>query len=57
MSAGPGFEYTWMDSTKRSVKVSGPQYADYVMTWIQSLMLDETVFPTKAGKYITLWNI
>ncbi|KAJ3384325.1 Maintenance of ploidy protein mob2 [Lobulomyces angularis] len=49
MSSGPGFEYTWTDSQKKTIKLPGPQYIDYVMTWIQNLIDDESIFPTKAG--------
>ncbi|ORX99435.1 Mob1/phocein [Basidiobolus meristosporus CBS 931.73] len=50
MSAGPGVEYTWVDSQKKSVKLPAPQYIDYVMSWIQNMLNDENVFPTKAGR-------
>ena len=43
-----GVEYYWTDSSKRSLKLPAPQYIDYVMTWLQNQLLDESVFPTKA---------
>ena len=49
MSAGPENEYLWSDATKKNVKVSAPQYVDYVMSWIQQQLDDQTAFPTKAG--------
>jgi hypothetical protein len=49
MTMNAGCDYYWIDSSKRTVKVSAPQYVDYVMTWIQNVMEDEGVFPTKAG--------
>ncbi|KAJ3300078.1 MOB kinase activator 1B [Borealophlyctis nickersoniae] len=49
MNAGPSVEYTWTDSQRRSVKVPAPQYVDYVMTWIQNILNDENVFPTRGG--------
>ncbi|KAJ1909669.1 Maintenance of ploidy protein mob2 [Tieghemiomyces parasiticus] len=49
MSAGPSHEYTWTDNSLRNAKLPAPQYIDYVMTWIQNLLDDEAVFPTKAG--------
>lgn len=50
MHGGPGFEYAWTDyATKRASKISAPQYADYVMTWMENLIHDEAVFPTRAG--------
>jgi len=33
------------------VQLPAPTYIDYVMTWIQNLLDDETVFPTKSGMY------
>ncbi|KND01442.1 uncharacterized protein SPPG_03246 [Spizellomyces punctatus DAOM BR117] len=49
MNAGPSTEYTWTDGQRRTVKIPAPQYVDYVMTWIQNVLNDETVFPTKSG--------
>ncbi|TPX67715.1 hypothetical protein SpCBS45565_g03603 [Spizellomyces sp. 'palustris'] len=49
MNAGPSAEYTWTDGQRRTVKIPAPQYVDYVMTWIQNVLNDETVFPTKSG--------
>ncbi|KAI9592252.1 Mob1/phocein [Syncephalis fuscata] len=50
MGAGTGVEYTWTDSQRRNVKLPAPHYIDYVTTWIQNLLDDETIFPTRAGK-------
>ncbi|CAG8579371.1 7152_t:CDS:2 [Racocetra fulgida] len=33
---------------KKSTKLPAPTYIDYVMTWVQNLVNDENVFPTKA---------
>lgn len=49
MSAGPGVEYTWIDSQKRAVKLPASQHVDYVMSWIQNMINEESVFPTKQG--------
>lgn len=43
------FEYLWMDGQKKTSKVPAPQYIDFVMTWIQTLINDENTFPTKDG--------
>ncbi|KAJ3338885.1 Maintenance of ploidy protein mob2 [Gonapodya sp. JEL0774] len=48
MSAGT-CEYHWTDSSKRSIKVSAPQYVDFATTQIQAQLSDETQFPTKSG--------
>ncbi|KAF9175715.1 Maintenance of ploidy protein mob2 [Mortierella sp. AD011] len=50
MSAGTGFEYLWMDGHKKQSKVPAPQYIDFVMSWIQTLINDENTFPTKDGR-------
>ena len=48
MSAGTKYEYLWADGKdiKKPIKVSAPEYADYLMTWVQNILEDETVFPT-----------
>ncbi|KAI8854419.1 Mob1/phocein [Chytridium lagenaria] len=48
MSAGPGHDYLWVDSQRRSVKIPAPQYVDYVFTWIQNIINDQNVFPTRS---------
>ncbi|KAJ8593488.1 hypothetical protein M405DRAFT_839190 [Rhizopogon salebrosus TDB-379] len=49
MSAGTNLNYTWINQDRKSVHLAAPTYIDYVMTWIQNLLDDETVFPTKSG--------
>ncbi|ODM86876.1 MOB kinase activator-like 2 [Orchesella cincta] len=47
---GPGMRlYPWYDEKGKKAKVSAPQYIDYVMTFIQNTIHDETMFPTKAA--------
>ncbi|XP_064175223.1 MOB kinase activator 2 [Anguilla rostrata] len=47
---GPGnTAYYWTDEQGKKVKCSGPLYTDYTMSYIQELLSDEDVFPTKAG--------
>ncbi|CEP09783.1 hypothetical protein [Parasitella parasitica] len=50
MSAGPGVEYTWVDASSKKIRLSAPQYIDYMASSIQNMMGDETLFPTKAGR-------
>ncbi|KAJ7600943.1 Mob1/phocein [Mycena floridula] len=50
MSAGPSLNYTWINHDRKSVQLPAPTYIDYVMTWVQNLLDDETVFPTRAGQ-------
>jgi len=51
MSAGPKYEYHWADGTtvKKAIKVSAPEYVDYLMTWVQNQLDDEAIFPSKIG--------
>eukprot|EP00741_Cyanophora_paradoxa_P011509 tig00020557_g11118.t2 len=51
MSAGPKYEYLWADGVliKKAVKCSAPEYVEYLMTWVESLLEDESIFPTRPG--------
>lgn len=51
MAAGPKYEYLWADGIqiKKPIKVSAPQYVDYMMTWVQSQLDDQELFPSKIG--------
>jgi len=50
MSAGPKYEYLWADgeNVKKPIKVSAPDYVDYLITWVQNILDDETVFPSRV---------
>ncbi|XP_049849635.1 MOB kinase activator 1A-like [Schistocerca gregaria] len=50
MSAGPKHEYMWFgDKTlKKPVRCSAPEYFDYSMTWVQSKLDNETIFPSRT---------
>lgn len=56
MSAGPKYEYHWADghTVKKPIKCSAPKYIDYLMTWVQDQLDDETLFPSKIGKKLKL---
>jgi MOB kinase activator 1 len=43
----PGFQYLWMDGVviKTPIKCSSPEYVDYVMTWIEDQINNESIFP------------
>lgn len=51
MSAGPKFEYLWADGVKvkKPMKVSAPEYVDYMMSWVQTQLDDQKLFPSKIG--------
>lgn len=53
MSAGPKYEYHWADghTVKKPIKCSAPKYIDYLMTWVQDQLDDETLFPSKIGNH------
>ena len=52
MSAGQKYEYHWADGqqVKKPIKCSAPKYIDYLMTWVQDQIDDESLFPSKIGK-------
>lgn len=52
LSSQPRYEYHWADGTniKKPIKCSAPKYIDYLMTWVQDQLDDETLFPSKIGK-------
>lgn len=44
------YEYLWADGVKikKPVNCSAPQYVDYLMTWVQEQLDDESIFPSKV---------
>ncbi|TYZ63587.1 hypothetical protein PybrP1_010881 [[Pythium] brassicae (nom. inval.)] len=51
MSAGPKFEYLWKDNAKHKTpaKLPAPEYIDMLMAWVEDLLNDDTLFPTRGG--------
>lgn len=51
MSAGPQYEYLWMDGVKvkKPLKVSAPEYVDLLMSWVETQLNDEHIFPLQLG--------
>lgn len=46
MSAGQAYEYYWADEVqKKPVKLTAPTYIDTLMTWVQSQLDNEAIFP------------
>jgi len=41
----------WADgeTVKKPIKVSAPEYVDYLMSWVQGILDDETIFPSRVG--------
>jgi len=49
MSAGPKYEYLWADEKNpKPIKCSAPEYVDYLMTWVQSQLDNEQIFPSRV---------
>ncbi|KAF9452943.1 hypothetical protein P691DRAFT_771872 [Macrolepiota fuliginosa MF-IS2] len=46
MSAGPNLNYLWQQTSGKFVPMTAPQYIDTVMSSIQIMLDDETIFPT-----------
>lgn len=46
------FEYLWQDSEnyKRPTKMSAPEYIEHLMSWVQSNIDNEQMFPSRIGK-------
>ena len=49
MCAGDKWQYLWCDGVKvkKPIAVSAPVYVDCLMTWVESQLNDEDVFPIK----------
>lgn len=54
MSGGPKYEYRWQDNDryKKPTVLSASDYIAELMHWIEQLINDESVFPTKVGESI-----
>jgi len=52
MSAGRKYEYKWADGQKikKPLRCTAPKYMDYMMTWVQETLDDETLFPVRVGE-------
>ncbi|XP_064634455.1 MOB kinase activator 2-like isoform X2 [Lineus longissimus] len=50
MTAPCNTQYYWLDEKGKKCKCAAPQYVDYVMTYIQKTIADESIFPTKYGQ-------
>lgn len=50
MSAGPRFEYLWADgnSMTKPMKVSASEYIDFLMTWVENQIHNESLFPSRV---------
>ncbi|CAH1785938.1 unnamed protein product [Owenia fusiformis] len=49
MSGPDNMQYLWFDEKGKKCKCAAPQYIDYVMTYIQKTINEESIFPSKYG--------
>ncbi|XP_077969605.1 MOB kinase activator 3A-like isoform X1 [Styela clava] len=51
MSGGPKYEYRWQDNHKyrKPTVLPAPHYIQLLMAWIEDLINDDSVFPTRVG--------
>lgn len=50
MTAGAKYEYLWADEkNQKPVKLSAPDYMEHLMNWVQELLDDESIFPSRVG--------
>lgn len=51
MSGGQRYEYRWQDGEdyKKPTKLAALKYMTLLMDWIESLINDEDIFPTRVG--------
>ena len=51
------YEYHWADGTtvKKPIKCSAPKYIEFLMQWVQEQLDDETIFPSKIGKFVVVF--
>lgn len=50
MSAGSKYEYHWADGVKvkTPIALSAPEYVEHLMDWIQALLDNEKIFPSRT---------
>ncbi|XP_051131813.1 MOB kinase activator-like 1A [Andrographis paniculata] len=51
MSAGPKYEYRWADGiiVTAPIEVTAPEYAEFLLDWIEDLLKDDSIFPKNLG--------
>lgn len=49
MSAGPGYDYLWIDTNKQTVRLPAATYIEFTFSWISTKLDDPTLFPTRQG--------
>jgi len=46
----PGFEYRWSQPGKKALRVSSPEYVDFVMSWVEAQLDNPTIFPVNEDE-------
>ncbi|KAJ3269843.1 hypothetical protein HDU76_011251, partial [Blyttiomyces sp. JEL0837] len=48
MKAGPRYEYLWADGKviTKPIKCTAREYTDYLLSWVESQLDDDSLFPT-----------
>lgn len=49
MSAGPGYDYLWIDTNKQTVRLPAAVYIEFTFSWISTKLDDPALFPTRPG--------
>lgn len=44
-------QFLWYDDKGKKYKNTAPQYVDYLTTYVQKQISDETSYPTKFGRF------
>lgn len=57
MSGGPRYEYRWQDGDqyKKPTKLPALIYMNLLMNWIESLINNEDIFPTRVGVWCQIF--
>ena len=45
-----GFEYRWTGPDGKPMRVSAPEYVDYVFSWVESQVDDASIFPVNESE-------
>ena len=46
-----GFEYRWADTEhRRPIRCSASDYVEYVMTWVEGMLQNERIFPSRESE-------
>lgn len=54
-----GFEYLWADGVtiRTPIKCSSTEYVEYVMTWVEDQINNESLFPSSSGTFCVVGKL